>query len=702
MFFASPNFIVSQSINTEQAQKDMSQEHNDEKENTDKMSANIIFKRKFKRETEHTEDLPDTLATALTLKSVIAGHRLPKLGTCQSSTYDWIEEKLENYDDEEADDLDSNSFQNEIVLDSFDNQKVIWLDANYKKKVLNELLHVTPVETPQVVEKQEKEEDEKEDEDDDSRSDYVEKLSGFQNKGQRLASRLFNDINKIGKQALHSYFLSNEVYFSAHTIRITLPNGYKCLPKADPKSYYTPKWPDQVELQRLHAHVPELYAQAAPAPFGDLETLQTKFDPHIRAAREIPAEYFQLDVGPASAERHTSICEVIREQWCSHFFPNQFIRVIPYKLHIYGPDDHFEPHRDTADLDLVGTVLLNLCMPAKGGRLQLLQVNPSSKKEEKDDDDRFRILVEDGGGQTTKQGWTGFFPDVLHRVTRVEVGYRMTLSFKIYAGIQNVNFNSTEFVDMMMAQTHSTYENPLINSLIPSPLSTKTVRLKLDASKSTEVQFHRRQALEKTNNQIIHHLKALRWLNRDTGFGILLHHLYSIKSTVLKGMDAYLLALIKQLPDVKYKIIPVVIKYHLTSANYDGGREHNNPPDCDILALTQSCVNYAADLTDTQPHEWYDGWTEYIPFYGSWKSGTRWSWNHDKGAEHTGNEAREEELDSVYVCHAILIDPPFAKPPVVCSDQDDDNDDDSSKPSQPVADDLPSKKAKTTLEEKEE
>ena len=98
-------------------------------------------------------------------------------------------------------------------------------------------------------------------------------------------------------------------------------------------------------------------------------------------------------------------------------FVPESVMVQPYKIVIYGPGDHFQPHRDTPEENLCGTFLISLFEDCK----------PNSVFE----------ISEHGEHKTWHSdrgnGWCAFYPDIPHRVKPLDSGYRAILSFKLFS-----------------------------------------------------------------------------------------------------------------------------------------------------------------------------------------------------------------------------------------------------------------------------
>src|SRR3984885_254861 len=96
--------------------------------------------------------------------------------------------------------------------------------------------------------------------------------------------------------------------------------------------------------------LPEWLKHAAVSSYGDVRNQDTKIDLDVRNACEIPSDEFSVD---------KELLDRIEAAWAERFFPRK-VRAEPYKIHLYGPEGHFKSHRDTPEMNLVGTFLLGL------------------------------------------------------------------------------------------------------------------------------------------------------------------------------------------------------------------------------------------------------------------------------------------------------------------------------------------------------
>ncbi|KAJ7078391.1 hypothetical protein C8R43DRAFT_910369 [Mycena crocata] len=160
------------------------------------------------------------------------------------------------------------------------------------------------------------------------------------------------------------------------------------------------------------------YEAGAVSGYGNVKAQETKVDPAVRDAREIPASEFSVSA---------DVIAHVQDIWGASFFPTK-VRAEPYKIHLHGPSGKFKAHRDTPEIDLVGTFLLGLgdTSQAKGQKGGALQTRTNT-------------------GTWTRHyahvgSWVAFYPDVAHRVREIASGYRAVIAFKIF----RQDLNTTE------------------------------------------------------------------------------------------------------------------------------------------------------------------------------------------------------------------------------------------------------------------
>jgi len=163
--------------------------------------------------------------------------------------------------------------------------------------------------------------------------------------------------------------------------------------------------PDDIVLNLL----PEWLKNAAVSSYGDVRNQDTKIDLDVRNACEIPPDEFSVD---------KELLDRIEAAWAERFLPRK-VRAEPYKIHLYGPGGHFKSHRDTPEMNLVGTFLLGL-----GDTVQMTRETKGN-------------LFVDGienGLAAAPGSWVAFHPDVPHAILPLPKShYRAVIAFKIFS-----------------------------------------------------------------------------------------------------------------------------------------------------------------------------------------------------------------------------------------------------------------------------
>ncbi|KAF8518728.1 hypothetical protein JB92DRAFT_3141911 [Gautieria morchelliformis] len=126
---------------------------------------------------------------------------------------------------------------------------------------------------------------------------------------------------------------------------------------------------------------------AAISGYGDMEAQETKVNPDVRDAREIPATEFTVTP-----------------------------ELLDSKIHLYGPGGIFKEHRDTPETDLVGTFLVGLGDTT----------NPQAGLFVRGNNWEWEHSRAEAGS------WVAFYPDIKHEVSKIEDGYRGVIAFKIF------------------------------------------------------------------------------------------------------------------------------------------------------------------------------------------------------------------------------------------------------------------------------
>ena len=163
----------------------------------------------------------------------------------------------------------------------------------------------------------------------------------------------------------------------------------------------------------LAAYLAPLMAACAPAAFG--RGTESVLDPAVRRAWALPAAALATNWHPASA----GVLARVQRALGASMPP---LRATLGKANVYGPGDFFHAHADTLRCDtMVGTLVVCLPCAHTGGDL---------------------VLRHDGVTERTAWGtevgssavqWAAFYSDVLHEVEPVTSGYRVTLTYDLYA-----------------------------------------------------------------------------------------------------------------------------------------------------------------------------------------------------------------------------------------------------------------------------
>ena len=138
-----------------------------------------------------------------------------------------------------------------------------------------------------------------------------------------------------------------------------------------------------------------------------MKNQETKIDLEVRNACEIVPEEFSVD---------KELLDRIEAAWAKDFLPRK-VRAEPYKIHLYGPGGHFKSHRDTPEMNLVGTFLLGLGDTANRYVKGNLAVGGI-----------------EGGVAARPCSWVAFHPDVPHSILPLPKDhYRAVIAFKIFS-----------------------------------------------------------------------------------------------------------------------------------------------------------------------------------------------------------------------------------------------------------------------------
>jgi hypothetical protein len=181
---------------------------------------------------------------------------------------------------------------------------------------------------------------------DDDDDDYVDE-SNDSNKRERQKSQQANVVAFV-KEFCKAVKASGRVAHASTTY---------CLTADTPLVWAkTPEW--ELQDQRDDAwttnDIKALYDRAPVTEGTHGAGLETRVDAAVRAARDYYFDRGHFSVSPAMLER-------VRAAWSKHMGGTaEAVMCVPYKINCYAPDGHFAEHRDTPDVNMIGTVLVGL------------------------------------------------------------------------------------------------------------------------------------------------------------------------------------------------------------------------------------------------------------------------------------------------------------------------------------------------------
>ncbi|KAJ7159434.1 hypothetical protein C8R46DRAFT_1001679 [Mycena filopes] len=345
------------------------------------------------------------------------------------------------------------------------------------------------------------------------------------------------------------------------------------------------------------------YEAGAVSAYGDVKAQETKIDPAVRNAREIPASEFSVS---------PDLITKVQDIWAHRFFPTQ-VRAEPYKIHLYGPGGKFKPHLDTPETDLVGTFLLGLGDTSKtkgDGERGALEIQGDQDKEKH----RYRANV---------GHWVAFYPDVDHGVREIASGYRAVIAFKIFRQPQN---------------TPEVPADGMLHQI-------KDVLAELNAPYGI----------------LLHHRYSIRTAELN-GFDAALY-----AAAGETGADVKLLSVLIQWSAYNNNEEPAECDaevFPITDAHVDAILEHLRTSTDDNkrrYVEWKKKPKLVVNLKGTEA-EWlstYQIGTGSIPFYSHELKSTSVTWRETikEGIEYTGNESRPHSEDSIYLSYTVVVLP---------------------------------------------
>jgi hypothetical protein len=177
---------------------------------------------------------------------------------------------------------------------------------------------------------------------------------------------------------------------------------------------------------------------ADPSPFGDLKSATTRVDADVRHAFEVPASRLTLSTPLRAYLKYG----VEKSAGLKHLF-GVHVEAKLYKLNIYPEGGHFRAHQDTPRQDTIGTLLMEFNEARlEGGHLRF-PFTPASEKKVKTDS---TATAHSSTTSSAAEHWiatpTGmivsvaFYGNVIHAVSPVKSGYRVSLAFHLVPAME--------------------------------------------------------------------------------------------------------------------------------------------------------------------------------------------------------------------------------------------------------------------------
>ncbi|KAI1451323.1 hypothetical protein F4805DRAFT_109316 [Annulohypoxylon moriforme] len=165
-----------------------------------------------------------------------------------------------------------------------------------------------------------------------------------------------------------------------------------------------------------------LVADMAPATFG----LGGKdvFDETYRKASKLDPSQFSINFSPYECGIVDSIAQILLPSWKAQGDIRRHVKAELYKLNVYaGPSGHFHSHVDTPRSESqFGSLVVCLPVAHEGGQLEVRH--------------KAKTITFDWSDLASSQSaiqWAAFYSDCEHEVFEVRSGYRVTLTYNLYA-----------------------------------------------------------------------------------------------------------------------------------------------------------------------------------------------------------------------------------------------------------------------------
>ncbi|KAG7096359.1 hypothetical protein E1B28_003803 [Marasmius oreades] len=416
--------------------------------------------------------------------------------------------------------------------------------------------------------------------------------------------------------------------------------------------------------------------------FGDNRVLETKVDPEVRKACEIPAEGFKVN---------SKLLDTIAKIWSTNFLPAK-VRVEPYKIHIYGKGGHFKSHRDTPEKLLVGTFLLGIddtTMQESYGDYD----EESDVDAESDDDAESDVDAEDdqvvegdcdaeggleaadsgqvaegdhdaeGGLEAVDSGQVAQLGDRNGEGGRVAEGNLYAGSGRGVQAKSGFDQRAGNFCIGNIQQTAKTGHWVAFYPDVPHSVEPLTrgyraaIAFKIYSLEGVNIP----EEVSRRYPSVIERTKTV--LAKIKGpYGIILQHHYPMGTDAdgLVGVDAVILSAAKQIrPNHTVRLIPIMVRIHeerIMDPIHDIDSE--SCIDAIVYPFTRHHVDICLGRSDDNTKEsiaWIKD-VKNLPFF-SWdfkEKSMMWSSEEDE-INHTGNESDGTRETSVYLAYAIVV-----------------------------------------------
>ncbi|KAG7096364.1 hypothetical protein E1B28_003808 [Marasmius oreades] len=406
--------------------------------------------------------------------------------------------------------------------------------------------------------------------------------------------------------------------------------------------------------------------------FGDNRVLETKVDPDVRRACEIPADGFKVK---------KELLKTIEKIWSSNFHPAN-VRVEPYKIHIYGKGGHFKSHRDTPEKLLVGTFLLGIddttMIPEKFyDDSDFDEEIDFESDEEVDCDDESDIYTESSdndaeddqavdGDQVAEGGRAVEGDQVQVESDRDAEGDR-DIEAHLDAGSRGVkaksgfNGRAGNFCIGNIQRTAKTGQWVAFYPDVPHSVEPlvrgyrAAIAFKIYSQKDVNIS----EEVSRRYPSVVEQTRAV--LSKIEGpYGIVLQHHYPMGTDAddLVGVDAVILSAAKQVRSNTVRVIPIMVRIDEERIDKYPIHDLESCIDARVYPFTHHHVDICLVRSDDHTKEsiaWIQN-VKNLPFF-SWdfkNKSVKWSSEEDE-INHTGNESDGTRETSVYLAYAIVV-----------------------------------------------